>query len=453
MIVPSAYKNKTVGVFGLGLSGAATVAALKDAGANVFALDDDALRVADFGADGADWRTLDLKTFDALVLAPGVPLYAPEPHPIVEAAKAAQCPLLSDFDLFESARAALPSHRLVAVTGTNGKSTTTALMTHVLRSAKRPAQMGGNIGVPILAMDPLDVGGVYVIEASSFQLDLTQSFKSDVAILLNMAPDHLDRHGDMGRYQAAKARLFDLQDEGAPGIVSLDDPWSRAIRSRREHLLTITGEFSDDATLCFADGLLRAGGLDLVSLNDFPRLRGAHNHQNIAAVYLACRSLGLSIDEILTGVETFPGLSHRQEWIADIDGVSFINDSKATNVDAAVRGLKAFRGVHWIAGGRGKGESYGPLADALGSVAQAYLIGEEAEAISKVLGTAVDHALYPDMQAAVQAASRAAQPGETVLLSPACAAFDQFKNFQDRGERFKDLVATLASPAVQEVLS
>lgn len=443
MIIPSSYQGKRIGVFGLGRSGDASIKALVAAGATVFALDDDEARRAQYGDLSADWRALDFKTLDGLVLAPGVPLYAPEPHGIVLAAKKAGTPIISDFDLFEAARENLPPHKVIAITGTNGKSTTTALTAHILKEAGRDAVVGGNIGVPVMALGELERRGVYVIEASSFQLDITRDFKADVSILLNMAPDHLDRHGDMGMYQAAKARIFDLQEEGAVGIVSLDDPWSRAVQSRRDHLLTISNEYRDNVTLCFEGGMLRSGALDLVPLTEFPRLRGMHNHQNITAAYLACRSLGLSIDEILSGVASFPGLAHRQEWVGEKSGVTFINDSKATNVDAATRGLLAFDRVRWIAGGRGKGESLAPLAEALGSVTKAYLIGEEASEIAKVMGTAVDHETYESLADAVHAAFKDAKPEETVLLSPACTAFDAFKNFEDRGDAFKALARDL----------
>ncbi|WP_417464984.1 UDP-N-acetylmuramoyl-L-alanine--D-glutamate ligase [Kordiimonas sp.] len=449
MITASAYKGKKVGVFGLARTGVAAVRALEASGAEVLAWDDAPERQAAVGPSAHNLYDADMKTLDAVMLAPGVPLNFPTPHALVVQCREAGTALISDFDFFEAARADMARHKIVAITGTNGKSTTTALIGHVVSESGKPAAVGGNIGRGILSLDPLPEGGVYVFEMSSFQLDLTTGFKADVGILLNITPDHLDRHGSLEGYVAAKQRLFEQQDASGVAVISVDDAHGASMAATYAgRVVPISVEKPVAGGVYVLDGLLtddmRGDALVVADLRKCaPMLLGSHNWQNAAAAYAAGRSLGLETETIISAFTSFPGLAHRQETIATIEGVRYINDSKATNVDAASRALKAFENIHWIAGGRPKEKNFTLLAPLMTNVKQAYLIGEAADAIAHDVGTDVTVIDCRDMEHALECARANASAGDVILLSPACTAFDQFRDFENRGDVFRALVLAL----------
>lgn len=443
MIPLEAYRGKRIGVFGLARTGRAAVAALVASGAEVLAWDDSLSRRAEAGARAVDLHGIDLASLDALMLAPGVPLTHPAPHPLVGKARAAGVPLVGDIEMFAQARADLPAHDLVAITGTNGKSTTTALVAHMLADCGRPAASGGNIGLPVLALDPLPAGGVYVFELSSYQIDLTQSLDPGIAILLNISPDHLDRHGDLAGYIAAKRRLFAMQQPPHVAIIGVDDAPGRAIAaSLRQPVIEVSvrrvlarGVFVSAAGMLVdaRDGTAREIG----GLSGLATLRGRHNWQNAAAAWAAGRVLGLDDAAILAAFATFPGLAHRCERVAVHKDVTFINDSKATNIEAAATALAAFDRIRWIAGGRAKTTDLGPLEPFFARIRSAFLIGEAAGAFARELGDKVPHRICDTLGRAVAQAIDEAEPGDTILFSPACASFDQFTDFEARGEAFR----------------
>jgi UDP-N-acetylmuramoylalanine--D-glutamate ligase len=361
-----------------------------------------------------------------VVVSPGVPL---KRHPIADAARAAGVPVVGDIELFAQARPSLPPHKVVGITGTNGKSTTTALVHHILQTAGVPSAMGGNIGLPILAQDPLPKGGVYVLELSSYQLDLTQSLDCDVAVLLNITPDHLDRYDSFQAYRRSKLRLFDMQSLRHAAVYNFDGPEAEAIWDIRE---------GDDGNWF---------GLDAVGLlenwREWPALQGPHNFENAAAAVTACNALGIQKQSIAEGLRTFPGLSHRMERIAERGGVIFVNDSKATNPTAAAPALAAFPAIRWICGGRPKGDDLDECEPHFGHVRSAYTIGEAADLFERLLKPHMPVKNCRELEVAVKAAADDAEAGDTVLLSPACASFDQFKDFEERGDRFRELVGAL----------
>ncbi|MFQ5346674.1 MAG: UDP-N-acetylmuramoyl-L-alanine--D-glutamate ligase [Rhodothalassiaceae bacterium] len=449
MIFPRSYRNRRIGIFGLARSGRATVSALAAAGAEIHAWDDDAAHREDLPVPPSDLYALDFSALDVLAVAPGVPLTHPAPHPLVRKAQAAGIPVIGDIELFAAARTDLPPHAVIAVTGTNGKSTAAALLGHVIARAGRPAAVAGNIGVPVLSLDPLPAGGVYVLELSSFQIDLVHTLDPDVAILLNITPDHLDRHGDMAGYVAAKRRLFELQRPPHLAVIGVDDePGRETAAALPQPVIRISvkralddGLFVDDAGTLHeagADGIRRLG-----SLAGLPALVGRHNWQNAAASFAAARAVGIAPEAILYAFASFPGLAHRCEPVTRRDGVLFINDSKATNIDAAATALAAFERIGWIAGGRAKSADLAPLAPFLPRIRCAYLIGEAAEDFARALDGKVPCRLCSTIERAVEAAAREAEPGDVVLLSPACASFDQFRDFEARGEAFRNAVLAL----------
>lgn len=448
MITAPAYQDKKVGVFGLARTGVAAVKALTASGAKVYAWDDNDERRASVQPVAADLYELDFSELDALLLAPGVPLTHPKPHRLVEKATASETPLISDIDVFEAARVTLPSHQTVGITGTNGKSTTTALVGHIFEVCGRPVAVGGNIGTGVLALSALAADGVYIFELSSFQLDLTQSFSADVAVLLNVSPDHLDRHGSFANYAAAKKRLFDLQGETGIAIVGVDDTFGQNLLNHLETeaiAVSVKRELEDGIYVqngvlfdALSDELIEVGDLTTAKC-----LQGEHNWQNAAAAYAVGRKSGLKPQRIFDAIVTFPGLVHRQELVAEIAGVRFINDSKATNSDAAARALQSFDHIHWIAGGRAKESSFAHLGGAASHVKKAYFIGEAAEQLVQDLGNVMVCEKYADLTTALDAAGKNTEPGDTVLLSPACTAFDQFPDFEKRGDAFRDRVLSM----------
>ncbi|MCT7375011.1 UDP-N-acetylmuramoyl-L-alanine--D-glutamate ligase [Chelativorans salis] len=458
MIPVSTFAGKTVAVFGLGGSGIATARALIAGGASVLAWDDNPESVARAGEEGVetqDLRAANWKDFDALVLAPGVPLTHPRPHWSVELARAAGVEIIGDIELFaRERRARAPEAPFIAVTGTNGKSTTTALIAHVLKAAGRDVQMGGNIGRAVMTLEPPAAGRHYVVECSSYQIDLAPTLDPSAGILLNLSPDHLDRHGTIDDYAAIKERLVAGSDTA---IVGMDDAYCRAVAARLDEAgrkvmrISVTqtleeGFFARDAEVMRAEGGGRTERLFM--LQGVGSLRGRHNAQNALAALAACLSCGLTIEEIRAGFESFPGLAHRMEQVGRFKHVLFINDSKATNADAAARALSSFPRIYWIAGGLPKESGIGSLRPFFGRIAKAYLVGEAAPAFAATLGEATEYEISGTIAAAVEHAARdaAGDPaGEVVvLLSPACASFDQFRNFEVRGEAFRQAVLSLS---------
>ncbi len=451
MITAPAYQDKRIGVFGLARSGLATVHSLVASGAKVFAWDDNQAAREQVRGFASDLYAMDFKDLDALVVAPGVPLTHPEPHKLVQKAQACNLPIISDVEIFQAARATLPAHKTVGITGTNGKSTTTALIGHILAAAGRPVAIGGNIGTGVLALDPLPSGGVYVFELSSFQLDITASFDSDVAVLLNISPDHLDRHGSMAGYIAAKSRLIEQQGKGGTAVIAVDDQPSRDVAAICRSVVLVSSQTQVETGVSVRSGILidDIDGQSAVvgSLKEVQSLQGTHNWQNAAAAYGACRTLGLSPEKIYAGLCSFPGLAHRQEIVPFRDGIRVVNDSKATNVDAATRALQTYDNIRWIAGGRAKDDDFDALGRSVGTVCKAYLMGEAARAIGRAMPANLAIEYYPAMTDAVTAAVSDAERGDTILLSPACTAFDQFANFEARGEIFKQTIKQLPGDA------
>lgn len=431
-----ALAGRRYALLGLARSGLATLGFLARSGATAIAWDDRAeARAAARDLPGvtlADLAQLPLAGLDGLILSPGVPLNT---HPLAARARAAKVPILGDMELFQAARSGLPAHRLVGITGTNGKSTTTALIHHLVATAGRPALLGGNIGRPILAEPPLPEGGTYVLELSSFQIDLAHSLACDIALLTNITPDHLDRYPDFAAYAAAKARLFDMQPDGATAIIATDSAPAAAIADRiraRGRLRLVT---------------VAAADIEPASQAGWPALAGAHNAQNAACAIAAARALGLDPAAIAQGLATFPGLPHRMEIVATIGGVRFVNDSKATNPDSAAPALTAFPAIHWILGGQAKTDDLDACLPHLSQVRAAYLVGEAAPLFERLLAPLLPVVRSGTVARAVADAAAAARPGETVLLSPACASFDQFRDYEARGDAFRAAVASLERAA------
>jgi UDP-N-acetylmuramoylalanine--D-glutamate ligase len=450
------FAGKTVALFGLGGSGLATALALKAGGARVVACDDSAEAMAKAEGQGigtGDLRTADWSSFAALVLSPGVPLTHPEPHWSVRLAKSAGVEVIGDIELFCRERKRLaPGAPFVAITGTNGKSTTTALVAHILREAGRDVQMGGNIGTAILSLEPPANDRVHVVEMSSFQIDLTPSLAPTVGVLLNVSPDHLDRHGSMEEYAAIKERIL---DRAAFPLCGVDDPWSLAIMERQRRKGRPIRVFSADRQLSLgyyvsSGRIVKAKGdehLAVADLAGIRSLRGAHNAQNACAAWAVANILGVERSLIGPALKTFPGLSHRMEEVGRLGRAIFVNDSKATNADSTEKALASFDRVLWILGGKAKEGGIEPLRSYFPKVERAYLIGEASDAFAATLGDAVPFVRSGTLdQAVAEAAADAARSTAeepVILLSPACASYDQFRNFEERGNRFRDLVRAL----------
>ena len=455
MIVVDGYRGRPVAVLGLAKSGLTSAHALAAGGAEVLAWDDNP-KIRDSLAGEipprdlmqADWRRI-----AALVLSPGIPHSFPEPHPAVVSAREAGVEILGDLELL--GRAQLEA-RYIGITGTNGKSTTTALIGHILREAGVGVEVGGNLGTPALSFAPLGRGGTYVLEASSFQLELIPTLAFDIAILLNITPDHLDRHGSMEGYIAAKKRIFAGQKPDSTAIIGIDDPICRDIctKLRRGHPARVVpisvkepapgGVYVEAGWLIDA---VRGEPVRVLDLATAERLPGTHNWQNAAAAYAAARAAGIGTETATTAIRSFPGLAHRQELVATIDGIHYINDSKATNADATEKALACYSAIYWILGGLPKEGGITPLAAYFGRVRHAFLIGRATEEFAATLEGSVPYTRCGDLKNALAAASdqarRDAGPGAVVLLSPACASYDQFANFEQRGDIFRDLVAQL----------
>ena len=460
MIPVTSFAGKTVAVFGLGGSGLACCHALKAGGAQVIAGDDSADKLAEAARAGfmtADLRTVSWSNFAALILTPGVPLTHPVPHWSVLAARQAGVEVIGDVELFcRERRRHAPNAPFVAITGTNGKSTTTALIAHLMREAGYDAQMGGNIGTAILSLEPPRAGRVHVIEMSSYQIDLTPSLDPSVGILLNVTEDHLDRHGTIENYAAVKERLVAGVQAGGTAIVGVDDSYSAAVADRIERggkrvvRVSVKRPLADGIYFDHDTIVQSAGGArtDVATIGGIGSLRGLHNAQNAACASACALALGVGQDALQAGLRSFPGLAHRMEQIGRKDGVLFINDSKGTNADAAARALSSFGDIFWIVGGKPKTGGIESLREFFPRIRKAYLIGEAADDFAKTLGD-VPHEISKTLEMAVPAATRDAVASglsaPVVLLSPACASFDQFPNFEKRGDRFRDLVLALGS--------
>ena len=460
MIPVTTFAGRKVAVFGLGSSGLASCAALKAGGGEVIAFDDDPAKVAAAASRGittSDLRHIDWTGIAAFVLSPGVPLTHPAPHWSVALARTAAVEIIGDIELYcRERRAKTPGAPFVAVTGTNGKSTTTALIAHVLAAGGMKAQRGGNIGVAILSLDPPAPGRAHVIECSSYQIDLAPSLDPSVGILLNVSPDHLDRHGAIARYAAIKARLVEGVPANGAAIVGVDDEWSEKIAERLERAGKRVTRISvlrrlENGFYAEADRIVKAEPgrkpRTLARIGGIGSLRGRHNAQNAACATAAALALGLAPEAIERGLRSFPGLAHRMEQVGRKGRVLFVNDSKATNADAAARALASFSDIFWIAGGRAKSGGIAALAEYFPRIRKAYLIGEAAEAFAATLDGRVAHEEAGTLDRAVALAARDAEASRSsdpvVLLSPACASFDQFPNFEIRGSAFRELVRKL----------
>jgi UDP-N-acetylmuramoylalanine--D-glutamate ligase len=464
VIAVTTFAGQKVAVFGLGGSGLVSASALLAGGADVVAYDDNADSVAKANAAGiptADLRGVDWSKVRALVLAPGVPLTHPSPHWSVRLAQAAGVPVIGDIELFCRERRRLaPDAPFVAITGTNGKSTTTALVAHLAASAGMDAQLGGNIGTAILSLRPPLAARarptrVHVIECSSYQIDLAPSLDPSVGILVNLSEDHLDRHGTMAHYAAVKERLVAGVPRDGTVIIGVDDEWCRAIADRvaqsgkRVERISVRrpltdGIYVDDRRILRG---VAGNAMPVADLGGIGSLRGRHNAQNAASAAAAALALGLSPEAIQAGLRSFPGLAHRMEEVGRRGSVLFINDSKATNADSTAQALVCFDDIFWIAGGKPKTGGIEPLREFFPRIRKAYLIGEAAAEFAATLGGAVPHEIAGTLDQATAAAARDAGTSTArepvVLLSPACASFDQYRNFEVRGDAFRGLVQAL----------
>jgi UDP-N-acetylmuramoylalanine--D-glutamate ligase len=463
MIPVRGYEGRRVGVLGMGRSGLAAARALRAGEAIPVCWDDGEKGRAAAQAEGFAVEDLTRERAwaetPALIVSPGVPHLYPEPHPAIAAAWEAGAVVDNDVGLFFRGLGMSDAEvKVVCVTGSNGKSTTTALIAHILRAAGRPVQMGGNIGRGVLDLDPPADGETFVLELSSYQIDLARALAPDVAVFLNLSPDHLDRHGGEGGYFAAKKRLFDL---GAPrhAVIGVDDRFGAMLAAASlenpdtgEPVTRIAARrrlkgpgWSVSMSRNFLSEWRKGAQVASVDMRAMPALVGAHNWQNACAAWAACRALGLGPKPIEAGLRSFEGLEHRLQRVAEKGGVVFVNDSKATNADAAEKALLAYDRVRWIAGGVPKAGGIEPLRPLFDRVAKAYLIGQAAEAFATTLGD-TPHEIAGDLPTAVARAAAEAQPGEAVLLSPACASFDQFADYEARGRTF----AALARAAAEE---
>jgi UDP-N-acetylmuramoylalanine--D-glutamate ligase len=459
MIPITSFAGKAVAVFGLGKSGLISAQALVKGGANVICFDDEAARIADAETAGLhtdDLHSINWKTVDALVLSPGVPLTHPKPHWTVELARKARVEVIGDVELFARERAAKgPQCPFVAITGTNGKSTTTALIAHLLKSAGRDVQMGGNIGTPILALEPFTPGRTYVIEVSSYQVDLAPTMKPTVGVMLNVTEDHLDRHGTMENYAALKMLVPASVEPGGTAVIAVDDRYTREAAERVERAGKKVVRVSVVAPLregLYAEGTRIAGAKNgkaypIAQLTGIGSLRGVHNAQNAAAAIAVAQALGVGLPDIQKALTSFPGLPHRMEEVGRLGKVLYVNDSKATNADSAAKALASFADIYWIAGGKPKTGGITSLAEFFPKIRKAYLIGEAAREFAGTLEGKVPYEMSGVLSAAIDAATRDAQRSDAaepvVLLSPACASFDQYRNFELRGTAFRDIVLGL----------
>jgi len=445
------FSGERIAVVGLGKAGLPAALRLAEWGAEVTCWDDRpearaaaeaaGLTLGDPAAGGFRW--------DALLLSPGIPHLLPQPHPAAEAARAAGRPVLCDVEyLFRAVRAAGSAARFLGVTGTNGKSTTTALIHHLLQSAGMTAEAGGNLGPAALSLNILGEKGVYALEMSSYMLERIDQIRFNQGVMLNLSPDHLDRHGDMAGYAAAKARVFARQQPADLGVLGMDDAWSRGMRGAIPgRCVPVSGRAPQPGGIWAEGRLLRDDTGPILDLAEAPTLPGSHNAQNAAAAAACALDLGLSRAQVAEGLRSYPGLPHRQELVGEIAGIRFVNDSKATNADSAARALASYERVVWIAGGMAKEGGIESLAPLFPRIARAFLIGRDAPMLAATLAAhGVPHVMAGRLEEAVAGAAEAALAGAApvVLLSPACASWDQFTGFDARGDRFRQLVHDIA---------
>ncbi len=454
MIPVTTRKGQNIALFGLGGSGMVTAEALVAGGASVTAYDDNPKKVEEASSIGiptGDLRDYDFSKADALVLAPGVPLTHPKPHWTAELANQNNVPIIGDVALFaDERRLHSPSSHFIAITGTNGKSTTTALISHILSNSGRDVQMGGNIGRAVLSLDESSDDKIYVVECSSYQIDLAPDLDPSIGILLNLAPDHLDRHGSMENYAEIKTRLVEKSNIA---IIGNDDNHcskaSNRLEAAGQSIIRISNQKPASGFGVQDKQIVEFNSGDenfIANLHGIVTLRGKHNAQNAVAATAACRAVGLSAEEIQTGLNSFPGLAHRMEVIGNIGDVLFVNDSKGTNADAAAMALGSFENIYWIAGGLPKEGGIESLRPFFGRIAKAYLIGEAAPEFSATLGSEVTFEISQTLDIAVINANKDAKAigkKAVVMLSPACASFDQFANFEIRGDAFRGEVEKL----------
>lgn len=458
MIDLSVLQGESYVVLGLARSGLTTMHALLAAGVDCVAWDDnEATRTAavDAGIRLAEPGAIDWGRVTALVISPGIPNLLPKPHPMAEAARAAGVPLICDVELLARAH---PNNRFVGVTGTNGKSTTTALIGHILKSAGASVAVGGNIGRGALDLEPLGPHGIYVLELSSYQLELLQTFRAHVAVWLNITPDHIDRHGDMAGYVAAKEHIFERQQERDCAVIGVDDEYSRAVfakygRRYRIGAVPVALNRQVAAGISFRAGRLQDAEGYVADFSAVPTLPGDHNAQNAACAWAACRWLRISREEIMEGLKSYPGLPHRQEQVAALGRVTYINDSKATNADATARALSSYDNIYWIIGGQAKEGGVAPLEPWFDRIRHAFLIGEATELFASQLHGRLPFDRCGDLQSALNAAHARAQAEArkpaVVLLSPACASWDQWRSYEHRGDAFRAMARSL--PGAQAI--
>ena len=462
MIASHAFAGRTVAVFGLARTGLGAVRSLTAGGAQVIAWDDNSTARDVGGLAGAEimpWREWPWESIAALILSPGVPLTHPKPHEVVTHARAAKVEVIGDVELFAReirADAAKPGRApIIAITGTNGKSTTTALIGHILAHAGFDAQIGGNIGNSVLELTPPGPRSLYVLEMSSFQIDLTPGLKPDVALLSNLTPDHIDRHGSMENYAAIKQRLLNQVPKDGQAIVGVDDAYGAAIFTQLSGEGVTAWPVSVGKVLgrgiFVVDGVLydaqNGRAAQVMELNEAPHLRGVHNWQNAALAFAATKPFVKDLRIIAAAIASFPGLAHRMEEVGHIGKTAFVNDSKATNADATAKALAVYPDIFWIAGGKAKDGGIESLAPYFPRIRRAYLIGEAAHAFSRTLDGKTPYEISGTLDTAVIAAARDAATSQAaapvVLLSPACASYDQFKDFEQRGDAFRAAVARL----------
>ncbi|WNJ99293.1 UDP-N-acetylmuramoyl-L-alanine--D-glutamate ligase [Thalassospiraceae bacterium LMO-JJ14] len=444
-------------VLGLGRSGLAAARALYRGGAEVWAWDDNEdsrnRAAEEEGIEIVDLATIDWREVTSLILSPGIPHTHPKPHPIVRMARDAGCEIIGDVELLARTQR---DAAYVGITGTNGKSTTTALIGHIFQVSGREAEIGGNLGMPACALEPLGPDGTYILEMSSYQLELTFSITFDVGVLLNISADHLERHGGMDGYIAAKRQIFHRQTKPRTAVIGIDDDFSRRIyeelyEADEQLVVGISAKERVHGGVYVIDGILHddteGKETPVMDLKTVASLQGVHNWQNAAAAYAACKMTGIAPHAVMACINSYPGLVHRQEPVQIVDGVGFVNDSKATNGDAAARALACYDDIYWIAGGRPKEGGLMACAPYLDRVRKAFLVGEAALQFSQELDGKVPFVMSGDIETATrdafQEARKSGLPGAVVLLSPACASFDQFSDFEARGDAFKDVVEAL----------
>jgi len=460
----SELKGKNFAVFGLGKAGKAAIQFLLSSGAHVFAWDDnrqqcDALTV--LGEKNLTVTPIDnfpWKEIAALVLSPGIPFTYPEPHPVVKIAKKENCPVICDIELLYIT---VPKAKYIGITGTNGKSTTTALIHHIVKNSGLKSEVGGNIGVPASSLEK-DAGAFYVLELSSYQLDLLDKTKLNIAILLNVTPDHIDRHGTMAGYIDTKKRIFANQQKGDAAIIAIDDEITAGIYDELKsttsaHIIPVSCHKEIKGGVWMTEDVIHDdidGNGKKINIGKLRSLPGRHNKQNMAAAYAALRAAGLEAEKIAEGIKTFPGLAHRIEFIDEINGIAFINDSKATNATAAAQALASFDNIYWIVGGVQKEGGIDSLEEFFPRISHAFLIGKAQNNFSMTLDGKVPFTKSETVENAINDALKIAGNDDgkkgkpIVLLSPACASFDQFKNFEERGESFASIVGKIKGSSV-----